>query len=414
MRLSFGRALWIVLGLGAAVRLVLAFTTYGVQFDINSVEEVRAALADTPLQVYSIVNSGVVGDLQFDRWPYPSGYFPFVGIAAKANDWTGIAFHGLIQLPPIAADIAIAWIVQDFLRGRGAGERLRLAAAALVALGPSFGLISGYHGQMDSVAILPAVAALALWDRLPPDRRPLVCGALIGAGAAIKTVPMLMVLALLPSTTLRDGARLLAAAVAVPILAMAPFALSDPDGVAGILDYRGAPGLGGFGLLVQPGLAASWLAQDPIVFTGFSTFVYEQGARITLVAVIALALFLLRYRPAPLEAAVLLWLVVYAFSPNFFFQYLIWGLPFFLMAGYVRAVAILQGVVLVPALIAYSAPISAADTAALVYVPIMIGVWIAAAAGAFVLGRRIVARARGEGGESRAPGLVPALRFGES
>jgi hypothetical protein len=49
-------------------------------------------------------------------------------------------------------------------------------------LGPSFIDISGYHGQIDSVAILPAVLALMVWERRPQPTRSVRAGLLIGLG----------------------------------------------------------------------------------------------------------------------------------------------------------------------------------------------------------------------------------------
>lgn len=54
--------------------------------------------------------------------------------------------------------------------------------------------------------------------------------------------------------------------------------------------------------------------------------------------------------------AVLLWLAVYAFGVNFFFQYLVWGLPFFVMAGYIRSTLVVQLLVLPPTLLFYLRP----------------------------------------------------------
>src|SRR5207302_10782054 len=105
----------------------------------------------------------------------------------------------------IAADAAIAWLVQAGLGRAGASDRTRLSACALVALGPAFALISGMHGQIDSVAILPAVLALVVWER-GGSRRALAAGLLIGRAASIKTAPGLMVLALLPSVRSRREA----------------------------------------------------------------------------------------------------------------------------------------------------------------------------------------------------------------
>jgi hypothetical protein len=88
------------------------------------------------------------------------------------------------------------------------------------------------------------------------------------------------------------------------------------------------------------------------------------------------------------EAAVLLWLIVYVFSPAFFFQYVVWGLPFFLMAGYLKQVALLQLTLLPPTLIFYMSPWEDGAIAR-VYVPIMAAVWLASVAALLFQARKI-------------------------
>src|SRR3712207_1723439 len=115
--------------------------------------------------------------------------------------------------------------MQDFLRRRGATERTRLAAVALVALGPSFWIVSGYHGHIDSLAILSAVLIVWLWDRWPPGmRRALTCGGLVGLGIATKVVPGLVLVALLPWVrSRREALALVAPAALIPLVAFVPF-----------------------------------------------------------------------------------------------------------------------------------------------------------------------------------------------
>ena len=95
-----------------------------------------------------------------------------------------------------------------------------------------------------------------------------------------------------------------------------------------------------------------------------------------MLVLILVAAFLYRYRPALIDSVVLLWLAVFVFSPNFLLQYLIWALPFFIMAGYLKEVAVLQ-IALIPALIITYVNISAlSDRAADAYVAMMICLWL--------------------------------------
>jgi hypothetical protein len=364
-----------MLGLGLVLRAVLAFKTYGVTYDIDSFAAVRDALDDSPLDVYSTVNGH-----PDNRWPYPPGFFPWILASSWLSD-AGGAFHGWVQVPQILADAGIAWLVQDHLGGRGASERTRLAAAGLVALGPSFWIISGYHGQIDSLAILCPVAALWHWERAGPGtRRAIVAGALIGAGACVKTVPGLLLLALLPSVrSRREAIALVAPAVALPLAALMPWLIADLDQtVESLRSHRALPGFGGIGLIAQPELAAQWLHNDPKQLTGLSRFLLDRQQVLLLPALAPFAALAFVRRLEPTVAAALLWTALVVLNVGFAFQYVVWALPFLLMAGHVRPVAIAQAGLLAPAAMLYWDPLGFSPTG--LYVVLMVATWCAAAA----------------------------------
>ncbi len=359
--------LWAIIGLGLALRLVVAFTTHGVAFDVEAFSIVRGALGEDPLHVY--------GD--FERWPYPPGYFLWILVAGRLEGITGLAFTDLIQLPPIAADVAIALIVQHALGWRGASERTRLAVAALVALGPAFFVVSGYHMQIDSIATLPALVGVLLWTRTEHPQRALAVGLLIGIGGVTKTVPLVAVLALLPwARSWREGAMLLVSAAALPVLAFLPFAVADPDGVLQAVRYRGVPGIGGISLVAQPELARGWMNEATVDVSWLTYALIDIGPAITVVALLAAAAYLFRFRPGPVEGTALVYLVIWAFGVNFFLQYVIWGFPFLLIAGYVREVAAAQALMLPAMVLAYLRPWES-ESAAWIYAPVGIAMWLA-------------------------------------
>lgn len=375
----------LLIGLGGAVRLVIAASSDGVAFDLESFTLTGDALRSHGLDAYSAVNAG-----EFPRWPYPPGFFGWILAADGIGDVTGVGLHTLYRLPAIAADLAIAWLVQDFLRARGATDRSRLAAVALVALGPSFIAISGHHGQIDSVAILPAVGALVLWERGGEDRA-LRAGLLIGAGAALKTVPILLLLALLPAArSRREAVTVAACAVAVPVLVVLPFALADRQGVEILYQYRGAIGLGGIGLIVQPDLPLGWFGLASPQPHELAAGLRDHGGAITIGALALTGAFLYRVRAPAVLGAVLVWLTIYVFGVNFFLQYLVWGIPFFLMGGYLREMAALEALLLAPTLVNYLEPDSRWQAWALYTVPMMI-VWAGFAAAYLLLARRLAA-----------------------
>jgi hypothetical protein len=363
------RLVWAIIAAGTAFSLVLAFTTRGVGFDIESYELVRDALAAHPLHVYSQVNTP-----DLPHWPYPSGFFPWIVVSRYAAELTGLRFDGFIQVAPIAANAGLAWVAQAFLGQRGAGGRTRVLAAALIACGPSFVLVSGYHGQLDALSTLGAVLGFWVWTRADAPQRALVAGLLIGAGGSVKIPALLLVLALLPSArSVREGLTLIVATGAVPLLLLLPWLVGDPHGtVAALRSNNGLPGFGGISLLVQPGLAALWLRTAPnVALTSASQTLLHLSATLSIAALLASGALLLSKRTPPLLAAVVLWVTVYAFGVNFGLSYLLWGLPFFVLAGRLWLAAIVQAGALVPSLLLFGVG-SREDPLQRIYVPIML------------------------------------------
>ena len=382
-----------MIGAGVAARLVAAFATVGVDFDIGNFNVVDEALRHDGLNAYSAINAGYDPGEAL-RWPYLPGYFPFVLLSGLASRGLGLEFHGVIQIWPIAADAAVACLVQAYLGRRGASDATRLLAAGLVLFGPAFAVVSGFHGQLDSVAILPAVAALYLWDRLPDGTgRAAAAGLLIGLGIALKTVPGLMLFALLPACrTRREAGVLVAAAAAVPLVVTAPFLLADPDGVRAIADYRGVPGQAGLALGAQPDLARFWLNGDAVAVSGAASWLIDHATLLLALPMAAAVGLLLRRRPDPAVAASLLWLVFFAFSPSLLLHYVVWGLPFFLMAGFARQVLALQAFLLVPIVLRYRVIVEGpwdSDALGTTYAVLMIATTIMALAALVVLVLRI-------------------------
>lgn len=341
-------ALVALIGFGVAARIALALLTDSFGGDVYGFSTVNVSLRHDGLDVYGHVNSPST------IWPYPPAFFAWVLGAGRVGGMLGISFDHAFRFAPALADGVLAWVVQDFVGRRGASDRQRLGAAALVALGPSFFVISGYHGQFDSVAILPAAIALSVWDRGGGHRAPLA-GVLIGTGAAVKTAPLLLLLALLPTVrSRREGWMLLGAALAVPVAVTLPFLAATPAAVSRALRYHGLPGIGGLSLIVQPSLIDAYLAgRFPLSLSGVSRALYDHGALLTLAALATAGAWLARRRVAPAEAALVIWLVFYVGGINFFFQYAVWGLPFLIMAGRLRSALLVELALAAPMAVVY-------------------------------------------------------------
>lgn len=358
-----------LLALGLVIRLAVVDGTDGVTFDMASFMQVEAALREHAFGMYAEIHPS--------RWPYPPGYLPFVAFAGL--EVPPLQLQSWIRLPAVAADLGLAVLVQDLLGRFGASPARRVWGAGLVALGPIFVGVSSFNGQLDPVATLLALAALWVWTRPGMARRALYAGLLIGAGAAVKTVPGLMVLALAPTArSWRELATLVASAAAVLVAALLPFVVATPSEALRVFTYHGVPGFGGVSLLVHPEFAQRTLAGLPVQATDALIFMRDHGHQAVLLPALAvLGLLLWRRRPDAVTASVLLWLALWVFGANFFLQYLVWGLPFLLVRGHLRAVAAVQLGLLPALLAAYNAPVPEA-WALWLYTGPVVAAWAAA------------------------------------
>lgn len=372
MTKSGRRTLFALILAGTAVRLAWAASTPGETFDITSYRVAAGTLLRHGLGFYGAVNpTGIV------RWPYPPGYLPWT-LAAHALAGV-VDFRFVVALPAIAADAVLALLVARALAARGATERAAVGAAALVAFGPIFALTSGFHGQIDALAILPAVVAVERWSH-GGGRRALLAGALLGVAASIKTPAGLVLLALLPTARGRREACVLAAsAAAVAGAALGPFVVVSPRAVLHALDFAGVPGEGGLSLVVQPSLSHLFVGSAIGVHASRATlFLHHHGVVLLAPLLLAVTVLACRVRMAPSRAAVLLFLTLLVFGAGFAPRYAVWLLPFLLLDGRLRAALALQLALLGPALAVYAGPLRS-DALLTAYVAVGIAIWAALA-----------------------------------
>jgi uncharacterized membrane protein len=394
-REHFSAALAALLAVGLVGRVIFDLKTRGVVYDLDSLQLVGNALRVHPGTVYTVANANPL----FPRWPYPPGFFPVILLCRAIADHTGLGFEHVIRFPTIICDLVIAWLVQDFLGWRGASHGRRLGAAALVALGPSFAAISAIHGQIDADGIMPAVAAVVVWERRI-GRRAVLAGALIAIGAVIKSVPAVVLLALLPSVdSRREAAELIGAALAVALVAVGPYVVHDGLHWFHNLNYNGGIGLGGLSLVAQPDLALNWLHVGQAPISSLSSHLHNISRVIAALGVLGAFAVAWRRRASAPVAATLLFLAVYAFGVTFFMQYMVWGLPFMLLAGYVWQVLALEALLFAPVYVIYHG-VTAAWAGSVFYVVPMLIAWAVLTVSLGLLGRRVL---RGHASAAPAP-----------
>lgn len=383
----------LIVGFAVAVRVVLALTLKS-NGDIHNMQIEESLLQHRPSEAYS-------GQPSFFTWPYLTGYFPILLGIDAISGLTGGSFAAIARLATTGANLGLVWLVNDELRYRGFSYRSRSAAALMLLFSPLLVLESGWHGQLDLAATLCAVGGIVAWGRAGIQRRALVAGLLIGLALAIKTVPGIVVLALVPHARgRRELMTLLAATAAVPLLGAAPWLWTDHHSILERLThYHGLAGLGGLSLLAQPRTAQLWLNGTAVPFSSLQVHLQAHGGAFVLVGLAVGTVVLIRYKPAPAVGAVLLFLIVYATAVNWTQYYLVWVLPFLLLAGWIRLSVAFQIILSLPVAMVYGRAIlhptfatppdlwSTGVTMG-VYVPVMLALWAATVLGAVVLVRR--------------------------
>ena len=342
-----------LLAAAALARLILIVLAPGEFYDAENIARVGQAFLDAPLHVYHVnVDPGAYQGSPTYPWPYLPAFLPLAGGLHWLSDHVGVGISRLDRSLMVAADLALAWLMHWALGRRGSSDRERLQGAALVAFGPVFIAVTGMHGQIDALAWLPAVAAVALWMLRPDRERALACGLLIGLGIALKTTPGLALVALAPTARdRRELLRLFAAAAAVAGALLVPFVLGGPDGLSAIADYRGFAGRAGLTSLLQPRLALHALNGPEVPYSPTTTFLLDHAGVILALVLSPVAVVIWIRRLAPAIAVAALVLAFYIASPAILPQYWVWLVPFLILAGHLRA-ALGYQLALLPLLIA--------------------------------------------------------------
>ena len=292
----------------------------GAGFDIDSYRLVTDALL-SGRDVYTAVAG---------RHPYLPFQMFVMGSMARLAAATGLPYVVAVKLPSILADVALTGLIYRAVAGGQAGGRRGCEWAAylalLYALNPVSLLVSSYHGQFEAVTLLLLAGGWWQWER----RRATASAATLGLAILNKTWPVLF----LPVVLIRLGnwrARLgyTALALGIPALAVVAYLLAydaDPAPMLGrALTHRGNAGYWGPSAVLMPA-AGVWPALQPLADA-------LVAARNGLLGAAALLALWWTQRQTALDAFLTLLLAVMAVTVGFGIQWLLWLVPFALLAG---------------------------------------------------------------------------------
>lgn len=253
---------------------------------------------------------------------------PFMALVLQAihavDERTTLAFPFWMRLPAILADVAmlliVAWRYPPISHARG-------AALLLLALAPPLIMISGFHGNTDTVMITFACLAAVILDR---GLHPALAGIAFGMSLNIKIVPIILTPALLLSIVSWRGRLTFALATAMTAgLPALPYVLAEPRLILrNVIAYDSLFGRWGYTRLLrifeeQPGAAiAEELSRN-------------WGRALVLGSIIVVSLW--QARTASRSSA--FWRCGTAFAtfltltPGFGVQYLAWMVPWVIALG---------------------------------------------------------------------------------
>jgi len=175
-------------------------------------------------------------------YPYPPAW---VWVEAGC-EWlarhSGLSFAVLVKLPVLGAEIAIVVLLARLGRDLGGAARW---APWIYALHPVAVLVSGFHGQFDSLALLTMLYAIHASARGAHDRAALS----LAAGIAIKSFPILVVPAfVLRMTGTAARARFVGLATLPVALLLVPYLAHDAGAVSReLFGYGGVADFGWIG-----------------------------------------------------------------------------------------------------------------------------------------------------------------------
>ena len=269
--------------------------------------------------------------VQAARHPYLPLQMYFMALASFVADHSAFPFEVLVKLPAIVADAAIPILLVRWTTG-GASRQATQRLAWIYAFNPLSTAVVSIHGQFDSLPLLFLLASLLLLR----DGRAMGAGLLLGLAVLEKSWPVILLpLALWRVRQWNARAVLLVCCGLVPLLGIAVYCVLlgvEPWLMLhAVSKYSGVVGHWGLTLLAK-NLCADSACQGIL-----QAWAFDHAALLLQVAKVVFGGVLLTITwwmaAARLEAAAAaIILAFYVFAYGWGYNYLVWVLPFLLLA----------------------------------------------------------------------------------
>jgi hypothetical protein len=317
----------LVVVIALVVRLIPAVVLpRGAGYDIESFRRV----SETFLKGEGVYSSPLVSG----RHPYFPLQVYLIGAAMWLSRGTGLPFILTVKWAPILADSVLAVLIFQAVQRLSGFTGQAFVSSLLYALNPISVLVSAYHGQFDAEPAFLLALSWYFWHFGSSSERRIVLSALaLGFAVLNKTWPALflpIVLLRLRSTRQRLAYGLITLAIPITFTVLYVVAFrEDPSPLLKrALTHAGVPGWWGPGAVVSVvGAMTGW--GEPVL-----NWLAHYG-RWFVFAGVGLCYWLTR-RQASVEALVTALLVLYVSTSGFGLQWVLWVVPFALLAGDVR------------------------------------------------------------------------------
>ncbi len=265
-------------------------------------------------------------------------YLPCFVYWMAASDWLsrtiGLDFTFWLKLPSILADVLMILVIDRYLASAGWSDRKVRKATILYAVNPVTILVSGYHGQFDTIPSLFLMVSVFLLaaDQHKRRRHNVLASLSLGLGIFLKTWPGLLALCVTMRRSFRHKVAFLLGAAVTPLMSTmaSVFVLGGglPDLLAvarRALQAGAIPGWWGYTGLIN---GARWLAgATPAAFDGLLRYKLP-------IVLLPVGVVVWLTRRAELHDSVF-WslLTLFAFAPGLGLQSLSWLVPLFIVRG---------------------------------------------------------------------------------
>ncbi len=300
--------------LAFTLKAVLSVATYGTNDVLFWEADIRKIQSDGGLALYRDGAVPALGEKRygvehFNQPPFMVHAFRAGGVAAAVS---GIPFRVWLRITSAVADVGILLLIWGML---GSQKPLPLSRLLPVALSPVLILVSGFHGNTDSVMIFFLLLSIFLIER---GRSGWEAGAAFGMAANIKVVPLIFAPVILMYLPAKRRVGFAVSAAGIWLAGSMPYLAQDPRQVIrSVFGYNSVSGFWGFSAM------AALISDDSL--KAYRTFGKPLALAAVLVASFGIQVWAGR-ASIFMRCAFIAFLFLFVLS-GFGVQYLVWLVP---------------------------------------------------------------------------------------